>query len=67
MLATGSAAADTLNTPRCQRDLAMANSLINTIAAREKQFAPGDLAKNCGLLNRTSPTWSRHASRWIAA
>jgi hypothetical protein len=44
MLATGSAA-DTLNTPRCQRDLAM-------IAAREKQFVPGDLAKNCGLLKQ---------------
>ena len=52
MLATGPAAADTLNTPRCQRDLAMANGLINTIAKREKQFVPGDLAKNCGLLKQ---------------
>jgi hypothetical protein len=52
MLATGSAAADTLNTPRCQRDLAMANGLINTIAKREKQFVPGDLAKNCSLLQQ---------------
>ena len=52
MLATGSGAAEPLNTPQCQRDLATANSLINAIAAREKQFAAGDLAKNCRLLKQ---------------
>jgi hypothetical protein len=52
MLAAGPAAADLVHTPECQRDLAMANRLINTIAAREKQFVPNDLAKNCQLLKQ---------------
>jgi hypothetical protein len=52
MLAAGPAAADVLKTPECQRDLAMANGLISAIATREKQFVPGDLAKNCKLLKQ---------------
>jgi hypothetical protein len=52
MLSAGSAAADLVNTPECQRDLARANALITAIAAREKQFVPGDLAKNCTLLKQ---------------
>jgi hypothetical protein len=52
MLAAAPATADIVHTPECQRDLAMANGLINGIAAREKQFVPNDLAKNCALLKR---------------
>jgi hypothetical protein len=52
LLATAAAWADTVKTPDCQRDLATANGLIDKIAAREKQFVKGDLAKNCGLLRQ---------------
>jgi len=44
--------ADILDTPECQRDLAAANALITGIAARERQFVPGNLTKNCGLLKQ---------------
>jgi hypothetical protein len=44
--------ADTLKTPDCQRGLAAANALIGAIAAREKQFVPNNLAKNCRLLRQ---------------
>ena len=44
--------ADTLKTPDCQRDLASANALILAIAAREKQFVPDNLEKNCRLLRQ---------------
>jgi len=44
--------ADAVGTPECQRDLASANGLINAIAAREKQFVKGALAKNCALLRQ---------------
>jgi hypothetical protein len=52
LLAAGQAAADVVNTPECRRDLAMANGLINAIAARESQFVANDLAKNCALLTQ---------------
>jgi hypothetical protein len=52
MLAGGPAMADTVTTPDCQRDLAAANALIQGIAAREKRFVAGDLAKNCRLLRQ---------------
>jgi hypothetical protein len=52
LLAAGAAWADSVKTPECQRDLAAANALINTIAAREKQFVKGDLTKNCALLRQ---------------
>jgi hypothetical protein len=52
LLTAGAAWADTVGTPVCQRDLAAANALINGIAAREKQFVKGDLAKNCALLRQ---------------
>lgn len=52
LLAAGPSFADILDTPDCRRDLAAANALIGKIAAREKQFVPGDLAKNCALLRR---------------
>ncbi len=50
ILAGGLAAADAVDTPQCRRDLTAANRLIQGIAAREKRFVPGDLAKNCQLL-----------------
>jgi hypothetical protein len=52
LLAAGPAAADIVNTPECRRDLATANGLIEAIAAREKQFIPHDLVKNCALLKQ---------------
>jgi hypothetical protein len=52
LLAAGPAPADVVNTPECRRDLAMANGLINAIAARESQFVAKDLAKNCALLTQ---------------
>ena len=52
LLAGGPAEADMVRTPDCQRDLAMANGLISAIAAREKQFIKGDLARNCALLRQ---------------
>jgi hypothetical protein len=52
LLTAGAARADTVGTPDCKRDLAAANALINGIAAREKQFVKGDLAKNCALLRQ---------------
>ena len=52
LLTAGTAWAETVRTPDCQRDLAMANNLIDMIAAREKQFVKGDLAKNCALLRQ---------------
>jgi hypothetical protein len=52
LLIAGTAWADTVSTPDCQRDLASANALINGIAAREKQFVKGNLAKNCALLRQ---------------
>jgi hypothetical protein len=52
LLTAGTAWADTVRTPECQRDLATANKLIDTIAAREKLFVKGDLAKNCMLLQK---------------
>ena len=52
LLAAVPAAAEMVNTPECKRDLAAANALITKIAAREKQFVPGDLAKNCALLRQ---------------
>jgi len=52
LLAAGPAAADLVGTPDCRRDLAAANGLINAIAAREKQFVPGNLPKNCALLRQ---------------
>jgi hypothetical protein len=51
-LAAGPASAEMVNSPDCQRDLATANALIGKIAAREKQFVAGDLAKNCALLKQ---------------
>lgn len=52
MLIAGAGAADALDTPECRRDLAVANGLINAIAAREKRFVPGDLTTNCRLLQQ---------------
>ena len=52
LLTAGTAWADTVRTPDCQSDLAAANALISGIAAREKQFVKGDLAKNCALLRQ---------------
>jgi hypothetical protein len=52
LLVAGRAAADVVNTPECRRDLAMANGLINAIAARESQFVANDLRKNCALLTQ---------------
>ena len=52
LIATGPAAAEMRDTPECRRDLATANALINGIAAREKQFVAGELAKNCALLRQ---------------
>jgi hypothetical protein len=52
-LLPGTAAyAELRDTPECRRDLTVANRLIAGVAAREKQFVPGDLAKNCALLER---------------
>jgi len=52
LLSSLSASADIVQTPECRRDLTVANKLIAGIAARDKQFVPGDLAKNCALLQR---------------
>jgi hypothetical protein len=52
LLAAGTAAAETLDTPQCRRDLTAANRLIEAIAARDKQFVPGDMARNCQLLRQ---------------
>jgi hypothetical protein len=52
MLTVAGAAADIVQTPECRRDLTAANALIAGIAARDKQFVPGDLARNCALLRR---------------
>ncbi|HWD57011.1 MAG TPA: hypothetical protein VG308_01940 [Stellaceae bacterium] len=52
LLTSAAAEADTVKTPDCQRDLAMANRLVTAIAAREKQFVKGDLARNCALLRQ---------------
>ena len=52
LLAAGPAPAEILDNPDCRRDLAAANALIEKIAAREKQFVQGDLAKNCALLRQ---------------
>jgi hypothetical protein len=52
MLAATSAVAEMLDTPECRHDLATANAFITGIAVREKQFVPGNLAKNCGLLRQ---------------
>jgi hypothetical protein len=46
------ASAELRDTPECRRDLTVANRLIAGVAARDKQFVPGDLAKNCALLQR---------------
>lgn len=51
-LAAEPALADIVQTPECRRDLTVANKLIAGIAARDKQFVPGDLAKNCALLQQ---------------
>jgi hypothetical protein len=52
VLAAGTAAAEAVDTPQCRRDLTTANRLIQGIAAREKRFVAGDLAKNCKLLRQ---------------
>jgi hypothetical protein len=52
VLATEPAAADEVQTPACQRDLAASVQLINAIQAREKRFVRGDMAKNCQLLQQ---------------
>src|SRR5262249_16736924 len=52
LLAATQASADIVQTPECRRDLTVANKLIAGIAARDKQFVPGDLTKNCALLRR---------------
>ena len=52
LIAVEPAAADAVQTPQCQRDLATAIQLINAIQAREKRFVPGDMAKNCQLLQQ---------------
>jgi hypothetical protein len=52
VFAVSPALADALKTPECQRDLAMANGLIEAIAAREKQFVVGDVARNCRLMQQ---------------
>jgi hypothetical protein len=52
LLSSLNASADIVQTPECRRDLTVANRLIAGITAREKQFVPGDLAKNCALLQR---------------
>ena len=52
VLAAGAAAAEAVDTPQCRRDLTAANRLIQGIAAREKRFVAGDLAKNCKLLRQ---------------
>jgi hypothetical protein len=52
ILAAEPVLADALSTPECRRDLATANGLIDAIAAREKQFVPNNLVKNCQLLKQ---------------
>jgi hypothetical protein len=52
LIAAGPALAEMLDTPECRHDLVAANALISGIAAREKQFVPGNLPKNCGLLRQ---------------
>jgi hypothetical protein len=52
LLITSPTVADTVRTPDCQRDLAVANALIDKIAARENQFVKGDLTRNCALLRQ---------------
>ena len=52
LLTAGPAVADIVDTPQCRRDLASANALIDVIAAREKEFVAGYIAKNCALLRR---------------
>lgn len=52
LLSAVGAGADIVQTPECRRDLTVANKLIAGVAARDKQFVPGDVAKNCALLQR---------------
>ncbi len=52
LASSAGASAGIVQTPECRRDLAVANKLIAGVAARDKQFVPGDLAKNCRLLQR---------------
>lgn len=52
LLAAAPAQADTVKTPECRHDLAVANALVTGIAAREKQFVKDDLRRNCALLRR---------------
>jgi hypothetical protein len=49
------ALADTVNTPSCRRDLAVAGRLVAGIAARENSVKPGDIADWCRLLRRNLP------------
>jgi hypothetical protein len=52
LLSSTGVLAELRDTPECRHDLAVANALIAGVAARDKQFVPGDLAKNCALLQR---------------
>lgn len=46
------AAAGSVDTPQCRRDLATADRLVHGIRLREAQFVAGDMATNCRLLRR---------------
>jgi hypothetical protein len=52
LLPADPAAADEVQTPQCQHDLAASVQLINAIQAREKRFVRGDMATNCQLLQQ---------------
>ena len=41
-----------MHTPECQRQLANSVQLITAIKGREKRFAPGNMTKNCELLQQ---------------
>jgi hypothetical protein len=50
-----SALASHLDTPECQRDLAVAGQLVKGIAKREGSVKPGDIAGACALLQQNLP------------
>src|SRR6185437_6052758 len=52
IFAAGPAAADAVQTSACQRDLAVSIQLIEAIHGRERQFARGDMTRNCQLLRQ---------------
>jgi hypothetical protein len=55
LLLAPAALADTVDTPSCRRELAIAGRLVAGIAARENSVKPGDVGGWCRLLRRNLP------------